>query len=110
LLFIFELLTSFSLILNQNVPEQVAKRNLVPPLRALQSARASSAAFALSAELRLARHCTQANETKYLINIDFYPSHKASVCQPNPAIILLLPNTCFFATAQLQFDKDRILI
>ncbi len=35
---------------------QVAKRNLVPPLRAFQSVRASSAAFALSAELRLARH------------------------------------------------------
>ena len=32
----------------------VAKRNLVPPLRALQSVRASSTAFALSAELRLA--------------------------------------------------------
>ena len=37
------------------MPEQVAKRNLVPPLRALQSARTSPAAFALSAELRLAR-------------------------------------------------------
>ncbi len=32
-----------------------AKRNLIPTLRALQSARASSAVFALSAELRLAR-------------------------------------------------------
>ena len=37
----------------------VAKRNLDPPLRALQSARASSAAFALSVELRLARRCAQ---------------------------------------------------
>ncbi len=37
------------------MPEQDAKRNLVSSLRALQSARASSAAFALSAELRLAR-------------------------------------------------------
>jgi len=43
------------------VPEQVAKRNLVLPLRALQSARASSAAFALSAELRLARRCTKSD-------------------------------------------------
>jgi len=41
------------------MPEQVAKRNLVPPLRALQSARASPAAFALSAELRLAQRCLQ---------------------------------------------------
>jgi len=57
--FIFTHIFSFSWILNQNVPEQVAKRNLVPPLRALQSARASSAAFALSAELRLARRYGQ---------------------------------------------------
>jgi hypothetical protein len=41
----------------QNATEQNAKRNLDPLLRALQSARASSAAFALSSELRLARHC-----------------------------------------------------
>jgi hypothetical protein len=50
----------------ENVPEHDVKRNwlrraplrsgLDPPLRALQSARASSAAFALSAELRLAPH------------------------------------------------------
>ena len=38
----------------KNVPEQGVKRNLALPLRALQSARASSAASALSAELRLA--------------------------------------------------------
>ena len=49
------ILCSFSWASSQNVPEQVAKRNLVPHLWALQSARASSAAFALSAELRLAR-------------------------------------------------------
>ena len=47
---------SFNWASSQNVPEQVAKRNLVPHLRALQSARASSAAFALCAELRLAPH------------------------------------------------------
>jgi hypothetical protein len=47
---------SFSWILNQNVPEQDAKRNLIPHLRALLSSRASSAAIALRAELRLARH------------------------------------------------------
>ena len=47
---------NFSWMLNQNVPEQYAKRNLVPPLRALLAARASSAAITLSAELRLARH------------------------------------------------------
>jgi hypothetical protein len=41
--------------LREHVPEHIAKRNLDPPLRAFQSARASSAAFALSAELRLAR-------------------------------------------------------
>jgi hypothetical protein len=44
----------------------VAKRNLVPPLRALQSVRASSTAFALSAELRLAQRYGQANETEIL--------------------------------------------
>ncbi len=43
----------------------VAKRNLVPPLRALQSVRASSTAFALSAELRLA----QRNRTIVLVNV-----------------------------------------
>ena len=42
----------------------VAKRNLIPPLRALQSVRASSAAFALSAELRLARRYQQAEEKR----------------------------------------------
>jgi len=47
---------SFNWGSSQNVPEQVAKRNLIPHLRALQSARASSAAFALCAELRLAPH------------------------------------------------------
>jgi len=40
----------------RNVPERRAKPNCFL-LRALQSARASSAAFALSAELRLARRC-----------------------------------------------------
>ena len=34
--------------IEQNATEQNAKRNLDPPLRALQSARASSADFALS--------------------------------------------------------------
>ena len=42
--------------IEQNATEQNVKRNLDPPLRALQSARASSAAFALRTELRLARH------------------------------------------------------
>jgi len=50
------------------VPEQGAKRNLVPPLRALQSARASPAAFALSAELRLARRWAQAQGRLQKIN------------------------------------------
>lgn len=51
---------------SQNI---VAKRNLVPPLRALQSDRASSAAFALSAELRLAQHymkCSAQELCKYM--------------------------------------------
>ena len=39
---------------NSYKPEQTVKRNLVPSLRAFQSVRASSPAFALSAELRLA--------------------------------------------------------
>ena len=42
-------------MLNQNVPEQDVKHNLIPPLRALHAARASSTAIALSAGLRLAR-------------------------------------------------------
>ena len=42
--------------IEQNATEQTAKRNLDPPLRALQSAQASSADFALRTELRLARH------------------------------------------------------
>jgi len=45
--------------IEQNATEQNAKRNLDPPLRALKSARASSAASALSPELRLARHWLQ---------------------------------------------------
>ena len=42
--------------IEQNATEQDVKRNLDPPLRALQSTRASSADSALSSELRLARH------------------------------------------------------
>jgi hypothetical protein len=61
----FKLIISFSWASSQNVSEQVAKRNLVPPLRALQSARASSADFALRAELRLALRCAQAYK-KYI--------------------------------------------
>ena len=57
-------MNSFSWIFNQNVPEQNAKNNLIPPLRALQSARASSAAFALSAELRLALRYVQRSLNK----------------------------------------------
>jgi len=45
--------------IEQNATEQNAKRNLDPSLRAFQSARASSAAFALSPELRLARRWAQ---------------------------------------------------
>ncbi len=49
------------------------KRNLVPPLRALQSARASSADYALSAELRLALRYSQFKfyyeQTKTHINL-----------------------------------------
>jgi hypothetical protein len=52
LIFIFELLISFSWILNQNVPEQ-ALNAIGTALVALQSARASSAAFASRTELRL---------------------------------------------------------
>jgi len=39
------------------VPEQVVKRNLIPPLWALLPLRTSSSGIALSAELRLARRC-----------------------------------------------------
>ncbi len=59
------LIIRFSWILNQNVPEHVAKRYLVPPLRAIQSARASLAAFAFSAELRLARHWRSLEQDQY---------------------------------------------
>jgi len=45
------------------MPEQVAKSNLDPPLRALLPCRASSHAIALSAELRLARRYAQGEET-----------------------------------------------
>jgi len=49
--------------IEQNATEQNAKHNLDPPLRALQSARASSAAFALRTELRLARHSVALRKT-----------------------------------------------
>ncbi|MCJ7774228.1 MAG: hypothetical protein MUP22_13980, partial [Desulfobacterales bacterium] len=50
-------INSFNWASSQNVPEQVVKRNLIPPLRALLPLRASSGGIALSAELRLARRC-----------------------------------------------------
>ena len=52
-------INSFNWASSQNVPEQVVKRNLIPPLRALLPWRASSHGIALSAELRLARRCVQ---------------------------------------------------
>jgi len=53
-------INSFNWASSQNVPEQIVKRNLVPPLRALLPWRASSHGIALSAELRLARRYQQA--------------------------------------------------
>jgi hypothetical protein len=64
-LLIFQILFRPIVGIEQNATEQNAKRNLDPPLRALQSARASSAAYALSAELRLASHCAACSMRNY---------------------------------------------
>jgi len=52
-------INSFNWASSQNMLEQVVKRNLIPPLRALLPWRASSHGIALSAELRLARRYAQ---------------------------------------------------